>query len=478
MKSFLSQSLVAIALLMFFGSCQEAEKKEKIPEIIITGQIKGLNEEEISVSLFDILMEGSTDEAGNFELRFEYPEPAYFFVGDGRSGMDLFLSPGDSIHIELDRDNFPESFTATGDRSLENNYLVRQKAMIAEQHELNKFMSLFEREKEDYFDAIAKAEKALNQGLDSLKKTGDIHPLFAQLERAYPTYRIALLNNMYPRYHMHIQGIEDEEDLDFPKEEVEEELMSLDNSNPDFLVLPVFRNVLSSQMYRTFENELPEELYDGTAAEVIGAELDQIANFFDNPKIAEYLTFDYIKTLVVHRGPGSINQFYDRFMEEVEKREYADILEGEMAKWEDLQPGNSVPDFEFEDINGNDVRLSLLNGRLIYIDVWATWCGPCLREHPYWEDLVKEFEGEDVAFLAISIDNTKDPWQEMVNDKSLSGHHWFAENAWNSEFASHFLVNSIPRFILLDRDGNILEPSAERPSGNIATTLRNYLESI
>ncbi len=478
MKNFLSQSLVAIGLLMFFGSCQEVEKEEKTPPIIITGQLQGHNEEEVSVSLFGILTESTTDEAGNFELRFEYPQAAYFEVAFGRGGMDLFLSPGDSIHIELDSDNFPESFKATGDRSRENNYLVRHKYLISKEHQLNDFMSLFEHEKEAYFDTIEKAENALNQGLDSLKNTGEIHPLFAQLEGAYPSYRIALLNNLYPRYHMHIQGIEDEEDLDFPTEAAEEELMSLDNSNPDHLVLPVFRNVLNSQMYRAFSNEIPEEEYDGDAAKVMGVEIDKINNYFENPKIAEYLTFDYIKTMVVHRGPGPINQFYDRFLEEAENSEFAKILEGEMAKWEDLQPGNSVPDFEFEDINGNDVRLSLLNGRLIYIDVWATWCGPCLMEHPYWEDLVEEFEGEDVAFLAISIDNTKDPWQEMVNERSLSGHHWFAEDAWNSEFASHFLVNSIPRFILLDRDGKILEPSAERPSGNIATTLRNYLESI
>ncbi len=478
MKNFLSQSLVAIALLMFFGSCQEAEKEEKIPEIIITGQILGLNEEEISVSLFDILKESSTDEAGNFELRFEYPKAAYFEVAPGRVGMDLFLSPGDSIHIELDSDNFPESFKATGDRSRENNYLVRHKAMISKEHQLNFNMSLFELEKEDYFDAIEKAENALNQGLDSLKNTGEIPPLFAQLERAYPTYRIAILNNMYPNFHMHIKGIEDEEDLDFPKEAKEEELMSLDNSNPDYLVLPFFRDVLNSQMYRAFSDEIPDEVYDGDAAKVIGAEIDMINSFFENPQIAEYVTFDYIKTMISLSGPGPINQFYDRFLEELENSEFAEILRGEMANWEDLQPGNSVPDFEFEDINGNDIRLSHLNGRLIYIDVWATWCGPCLREHPYWEELVEEFEGEDVAFLAISIDNSKDPWLKMVNDKGLSGHHWFAEDAWNSEFASHFLVNSIPRFILLDRDGKILEPSAERPSGNIASTLRNYLESI
>jgi thiol-disulfide isomerase/thioredoxin len=112
---------------------------------------------------------------------------------------------------------------------------------------------------------------------------------------------------------------------------------------------------------------------------------------------------------------------------------------------------------------------------LVYIDIWATWCKPCIEEHPHWDKLKEEYEGKAVSFLTISIDDNKESWIKMVEDKNMEGLQWLAENAWRSEITRHFMVYSIPRFFLLDKEGRIIDPSAERPSGNIKTILDRYL---
>ena len=119
--------------------------------------------------------------------------------------------------------------------------------------------------------------------------------------------------------------------------------------------------------------------------------------------------------------------------------------------------------------------MSDLKGNLVYVDIWATWCGPCIAEHPRWDKLKTEFEDKPVAFLTVSIDDSEEPWRKMVKSKNMVGLQWFTQNAWNSDFTQHFMVNSIPRFLLLDEEGKIIDPFAERPSGKIRGTLEKHL---
>ena len=102
--------------------------------------------------------------------------------------------------------------------------------------------------------------------------------------------------------------------------------------------------------------------------------------------------------------------------------------------------------------------------------MWATWCGPCIREIPSFEAIQKKFKENNISFLSISIDEKDgkvynyDKWVQYVKENNLSGVHLFADNAWNSEFIKAYNINSIPRYLLLDIDGTIITSDAPRPS--------------
>ena len=82
--------------------------------------------------------------------------------------------------------------------------------------------------------------------------------------------------------------------------------------------------------------------------------------------------------------------------------------------------GKESVDFNYENFSGGETSLQDLSGKLIYIDVWATWCGPCLKEMPSLKKLVKEYKGKNVEFVSISIDHKKDyeKWRKMVPEKN------------------------------------------------------------
>jgi len=128
--------------------------------------------------------------------------------------------------------------------------------------------------------------------------------------------------------------------------------------------------------------------------------------------------------------------------------------------------GKPAPEFtNYENYDGSTTSLKDLKGKYTYVDVWATWCKPCLAEIPALKDLEKEF-GEKMNFVSISIDKTNkhDAWKQMVADKNLKGFQLFADNNWDSQFVKDFGIDGIPRFILIDLDGNVLKPNAPRPS--------------
>ena len=128
--------------------------------------------------------------------------------------------------------------------------------------------------------------------------------------------------------------------------------------------------------------------------------------------------------------------------------------------------GAISPSFNYENHKGGKTKLEDFKGKYVYIDVWATWCGPCRAEIPFLKKVEEKFHGKDIVFVSISVDTQKDheKWKKFVTDKDLGGVQLFADNNWNSDFIKAFGINSIPRFILIGPDGKVIFADAPRPS--------------
>ena len=148
---------------------------------------------------------------------------------------------------------------------------------------------------------------------------------------------------------------------------------------------------------------------------------------------------------------------------------------GILALKRDLPKGAPSPIFEgYENFKGGVTSIGDLKGKYAYIDVWATWCGPCKAEIPALKELEKDYHGKNIQFVSMSIDDdrthkgswdlAKQDWKAMVAEKELGGIQIFAPEGWKSKFITDYKINGIPRFILIDPSGNIVNASAPRPS--------------
>jgi thiol-disulfide isomerase/thioredoxin len=146
------------------------------------------------------------------------------------------------------------------------------------------------------------------------------------------------------------------------------------------------------------------------------------------------------------------------------------VKEG-VGKWERISVGQPAPGFEYTDINGKMVALDDLKGNYVYIDVWATWCGPCIAEIPYLKTLAEDMKGRNIVFVSVSVDDSKEAWETMVREKELGGIQLFGGEGWKSGITEAYNIRGIPRFILIDREGMIVDATAPRPSGDIKEVL-------
>ncbi len=122
-----------------------------------------------------------------------------------------------------------------------------------------------------------------------------------------------------------------------------------------------------------------------------------------------------------------------------------------------------APDFSLADINGKRFDLSDFKGKYVYMDIWATWCGPCKVQIPFMKELEKQFHDAPIYFVSVSLDKLEDKpiWEKMVRENQMSGVQLFAGREDN--FGFDYKIEYIPTFIILDKEGNIMIDRAPVP---------------
>ena len=158
---------------------------------------------------------------------------------------------------------------------------------------------------------------------------------------------------------------------------------------------------------------------------------------------------------------------------------YEPVISQNYAKWQALLPGQTAPTFSGITPTGAVLSLTSLRGKVVYVDVWATWCVPCREEFPESKQLQKRFTNNSkVTFLYVSIDRDVAAWQKfLATDPDFKGIHinqppgQHFDSLW-----SVYQLTSIPRYMLIDQAGKLVDVNASRPSsGKIAGEIEKLL---
>jgi thiol-disulfide isomerase/thioredoxin len=230
--------------------------------------------------------------------------------------------------------------------------------------------------------------------------------------------------------------------------------------NDNVLNIPFGQRYLS--LYVNFVTETTKDLNE------------QISVLSTDKQKAEHLLNDVLLRM---KSYDLYQDFVENYGNYFKTEKHRIALEDIGAKLYETKAGGAAADFTYPDINGKSVSLSDFKGKVVLVDVWATWCGPCKQQIPFAKKLEEELHGMDVVFLNVSVDEEKDKekWKQMVIDEKLGGVHIFA-GGW-SKICKDYKITGIPRFMLFDKNGNIITTEAPRPSDpELKALIMKYLK--
>jgi thiol-disulfide isomerase/thioredoxin len=379
-------------------------------EVTVSGTITNPINNTVEFFNKDTSFTTTTKEDGSFSLSFTLDSAAYFNFQHGPESTAMFIEPGNTIGLSINPEEFDESISYTG--SLASNYLAK-KYLTEEQTDFKGKL---------FYTGTNEAYKSmLNE------------------------YQAGLINTLdqVPNQAFVTEG----------KENLKEDLAYYLGKQQKIAELgPVIANYL---MQKEVVNAQFEFYYALDTMDTEGFE-SMLTNFANQTNaLLAVVTNEEFKTTEIEKTEKTVKSWSER---KVLKNNVPAI--GEPAK-----------DFTYQDITGNDVSLASLKGKLVYVDVWATWCGPCKAEIPALQALEAEYHDKNIQFLSVSVDIDKAAWEAMVTEKELGGIQLWADG-W-SEITKDYAIFGIPRFMLFDEAGNVVSTDAVRPSSDEIRDLLN-----
>jgi thiol-disulfide isomerase/thioredoxin len=115
-----------------------------------------------------------------------------------------------------------------------------------------------------------------------------------------------------------------------------------------------------------------------------------------------------------------------------------------------LSIAKMAPAFEVVALDGTHFNLDAMGGRVVLIDFWATWCGPCKEELPEMKKIAKEFAGQPLVIISVSWDSDETKWKDFINKNEMT---WFQYRDADHKLTERFGINAIPHYFTIDSDG-------------------------
>lgn len=448
MKKFIY--LLLILVLASFTTSKEL--------ILISGKLTNTASDTISIKgeLFEKEIILKAD--GSFSESISIPHDGIYTLETGKNSVPIYLSKESNLVLLADDMVFYTSLKYKGKGSIENQYII-EKLKITSQISDEELYKLDEME---FLNKVNEIKTSISELYNTTKFT---NTYFKEKEVANINYLEQKHILFYKNYHnlyARLKGFQVSDE--FPKFD---EKIDLDN-DADFL----FSHEYQKLAVLKFLNNIK---FDGTDLDFIKAKIINI-KAIKSQNLKNFIIHNSIYDVNIDNANyGKIYQEYLSITNDPKLKESLTTIYNNILA---TQPHKASPQFDYENQKGGKTSLESLKGKYVYIDVWATWCGPCLKEVPSLKKVEEEYQGKNIQFVSISIDNIKDrkKWSNLVNTKQLGGIQLLADMDFNSEFIKAYEIKEIPRFILIDPDGNIVNSNAPKPSETKLAELFNELK--
>ncbi|WP_460553273.1 TlpA family protein disulfide reductase [Ferruginibacter profundus] len=381
---------------------------------------------------------------GQFYIRFKITAPNYFRIGRNA----LYLSPGDNLKVFIDYNN-PKAAIFEGRGSAANNFL--RSTPFPKGGSYMEAGSKAQATPGQTIDYILSAAALRTRQLDSLKT---VTAEFKRLEKGRIQADIinSLLDGQISFYRPKAIQKDSVKLKQYGDEYAELIKPYVDQYTGNFtdaslLKLVVYRDLADTLSRQHGKPKDLQQIKDWLQATAVIEKLKQVSDkqLLENFK-------PEIKTIKTAAYRNAVNITLNTLLQ--------------------FGKGDIAADFTATDTNGKAISLSSFKGKVIYIDLWATWCGPCMQEMPHYETLKEKYAGNPgIVFISLSVDDNETLWKASVSARKATGNQWLI----NRNKLNAYNIVGIPRTLLINKDFKMVDMNAPLPSSKKITGIIDAL---
>ncbi len=422
---------------------------------------------------------------GEFTLDMEVFAPQYIQIKHSIFKTRAFAAPGNDFNINFDCVDFQKSIKYSGKGGADNNFMAEYfrkyesntawdvYLLMCKSHDPMKF-------KQVWMDHLKEEEEFLKNYAASFPLTDAFKVWMADHIR----YKNA---NQLWDYQFNHAWENDIEVSSFTPPPSYFTFLDDFKANNDYLASsPYYNRFLDNFIWHLYNLDLSARDMEGFERFDVRAK-KEIAltkkNFTGYARDKQYS--DIMYEILEKNEKDLFESLYDDYKGIVEDEHLKFVIEVKSNQVIAKNKGEALPlgakEIQVVDENGNTVPfkdlISLYAGNVVYVDFWASWCAPCIQEMPSSLILQDRFQGEPVKFLYLSQDEESDRWRKAIARNSITGDHVLMNREMFVKLSGQYNVSSIPRYMIIDKNGNVVVPDATSPSNiNTAKKINELLE--
>lgn len=481
--------LMLLILIFAIQGCSTETKKVKITiksstqlsAKVVISQYVGLDQVTV--------IESTTDTIGNSSFELTLEKPMFALLQIGQKYGEVYLSPGYHLLIEEVGQNYKVPLKFSGKGAEINNYVSWVNSNV-EKIKWANGKGLAELDYDEFllrYDSLKTSVNLFHKNyIDSVTLPND---MISKLEfknkvkflEAVQEFKFYKLNNsLNEKWEAQKKG------KVYMEAKVPKEVESLATDTPFDPALirdgyGDYQMLLNFYWHNNINIPVSEELIiSGASSEIAPLLTNSLIKKGDYPEeIREFITaFNLRYWLAAYGITPEIDSVFTSFKSTYQNSNHLSLLSKSYNEWLAVAPGKPAPEFEGYTPDRRKISIKDLIGKIVYIDMWATWCAPCVAEIPASKKLQEEFlNNENIQFLNVSVDNKKANWEKFLNEeKTWNGLHIIIDSDKIQSLYSTYKIFGVPAYILIDKSGNIVTMKAPRPSDEkIKIELRQLL---